>query len=131
MKRILIPLLVNLALSGCYIGRSAERVELAVAPRGATVQLQTLRGAVNGELLEVQDTALLVLTQQRVTLVPYRIIRRGDVELLREVTSAGRQPSAARRQRLSRISRFPHGIDPDTRRALLAAYDQVEIEVVR
>jgi hypothetical protein len=131
MNRALIVLALSLTLAACYVGTRAETLELAREPRGATVQLQTRSGPVNGELLEVRDTALVVLVpQQRLKLVPYHVIRRGEVELLREVPSGGRQPSAVRRQQLRRISRYPQGLTAETERALLAAYAQAELEVV-
>jgi hypothetical protein len=132
MSRTPIVLLLALLLGGCYVGRRAENLDLARQPRGAMVRLQTGAGAVNGELLQVQDTALLVLdSQQRVSLVPYRAIRLGEAEMVREVTRGGRVPSEAHRQRLARISRFPQGLSPETQRALLAAYGQTELRVVR
>jgi hypothetical protein len=91
MNREAIILLLGLGLASCAIGTRVEDVELARVPRGATVQLQTRSGPVEGELLEVQDTALVVLTrEQRVPLVPYRTIQRGEVELLHEITHSGR-----------------------------------------
>jgi hypothetical protein len=132
MNRTTILLLLGLGLAGCSIGRRAEDVELARVPRGATVQLQTRGGPVAGELLEVHDTAIVVLTrEQRLTLVPYRAIQRGEVELLQELTHSGRQPDAARREQLRRISRFPHGMTPEVQRALLAVLDQPSLEVLR
>jgi hypothetical protein len=131
MKSHTLLLVLALTLGGCYIGQGTENLELANQPRGANVQLQIRGGPVNGELLEVQDTALVVLTKQgQVTLVPYRAIQRGEVEMLRELTHGGRQPSMAQRERLRLISRFPRGLKPETRRALLAAYGQTEIQVV-
>jgi hypothetical protein len=132
MSRTPIVLLLALLLGGCYVGRRAENIDLAWQPRGAMVQLQTGAGSVNGELLEVQDTALLVLDlQKRVSLVPYRAIRLGEAEMVRDVTRDGRTPSEAHRQRLARISRFPQGLTPETQRALLDAYGQAELRVVR
>jgi hypothetical protein len=132
MNRTTMVLVLCLALAGCYVGARAETLELARSPRGANIQLQLRAGSVAGELLEVQDTALVVLSlEQRLMLVPYRAVQRGEVELMREVTYGGRQPSAARRQQLRRISRYPQGLTPETQRALLAAYSQADFEVVR
>ena len=100
-------------LSACHIGPSVETFAPANGPDGVDVLL-TVRGRdVEGELLEVRDTALLVLRNDRLLLVPVRAI------------SIGRfiQDSHLR---LQDVSRFPAGVTPEILTRLLAAYSQTE-----
>jgi hypothetical protein len=131
MKRLLVFALLALS-AGCTVGPRVENVGLAREPRGASVTLQVGNRTFTGELLEVQDTALLVLSNaQAVTLVPYRLLSKGEAEGRWRVQRGGRPPTAAQRENLRRVSRFPQGIDAELRRALLAAYGQAEVEVLR
>jgi hypothetical protein len=118
--------------TACAVGPRAASEPLAQNPRGAHVTLRTDRAVLDGELLEVQDTALLVLgPAERLTIVPYRVIRSGEAELVGAITRGGRTPPPARRARLSLVSRFPQGLDADLLTALLRAYRQTEPEVLR
>lgn len=120
-----------LVLGACTFGPRVENVALARQPRGASVTLVTSTQTIRGELLEVQDSALLVVADLRITLVPYHAIRRGEAELVPHLTGDGRVPSSYHIERLRRVSRFPQGLTPELRRALLDAYDQSEPEAIR
>jgi hypothetical protein len=132
MVRARLLLLLVAGLSACAFGPRAERQPLAREPRGANVTLQTPTQSLRAELLGVQDTALLLVSErERITLVPYRVIREARVELNPPLSSHGRPPSRAQREALRRVSRYPQGVGPELLRALLAAYSQSELEVVR
>jgi len=131
MNRHMLLALV-LVMGGCTFGPRVDHEPLAREPRGANVTLQARNASVAGELLAVQDTALLVLTtEQRMVLVPYRGLRRGDAEMRIPIVRGGEPPSEAQRTRLRRVSRYPQGVDSALQRALLDAYGQPEIEVFR
>jgi hypothetical protein len=135
MRRTTPPLLclLLLATAGCTIGTRGENLPLAHAPRGASVELELEppSTAISGELLEVQQTGLLVLAaHERVTFVPYARIRRGTVETRGAVLGRGRTPARATSDAMRLISRFPQGLDTELRAALLRAYNQTEVDEV-
>ena len=112
-------------LSACHIGPSVETFAPANGPDGVDVLL-TVRGRdVEGELLEVRDTALLVLRNDRLLLVPVRAISIGRFGGFGLRIMGGRfiQDSHLR---LQDVSRFPAGVTPEILTRLLAAYSQTE-----
>jgi hypothetical protein len=113
----------------CYVGPNVENFGPANGPEGIEAELRLRaagkRGTVLGEVLEVQDTALLVLRANRVVLVPLRVIQTGrfrDRGVL--IENGGIARGALSRLRL--VSRFPAGLTPEIRTRLLAAYGQTE-----
>ena len=79
MTRIAIIPITLFVAAGCHIGRSSRQLPYAMGPHGAAATLQCQRHVtVRGELLLVQDTAVLVLQQGRVVSVPYGLIRYGE-----------------------------------------------------
>src|SRR5439155_8955505 len=88
-----------LATLGCHIGGRVDRFAPATRPEGVAVALE-LRGGgrAQGELLAVQDTALVVLAQDMVTLVPYgalEAVQFSQVGDLRDAAGAGLREAAA------------------------------------
>jgi len=131
VRQVILLSVLLAGLTGCAVGPRAEDQPIARQPRGAAVQLNTADGAIAGELLAVQDTAIVILTRaQRATLVPFRVILDGDAELAGGITRGGRVPAAHRLERLRLVSRFPQGLDPELQRALLTALGQAELEVM-
>jgi len=93
------------------------------------VALELRRGGrAQGELLAVQDTALLVLARDTVTLVPYRALEAGEFSQVGELRATPPTPDFARRLQL--VSRFPQGLTPDMLARLLAAHRQAALKVV-
>jgi hypothetical protein len=124
--------IVSCAVLACYVGPSVETFAPANGPQGIEAELRVRaagkRGTVLGEVLEVQDTAVLVLRANRVVLVPLRVIQTGrfrDRGVL--IENGGIARGALSRLRL--VSRFPAGLTPTLRARLLAAYGQTEPEV--
>ncbi len=109
----------------CYVGPNVARFAPATGPRGIVVDLRLKQARVQGELLEVQDSALLVLRDDRVVLVPLAAVQVGSFEqrgvLIENGHSAG--PTT---QELKLISRFPAGLTPAMKTRLLATYGQTE-----
>ncbi len=118
-------------LSACYHGPSLRHFEPAHSPEGIAADLRLKHRQVRGELIEVQDSALVVLTDsQAVALVPLRSIRLGDFSRLGSLIEGSR----ADRQTLERLrllSRFPAGLTPALRSQLLSAYGQTELVVIQ
>ena len=76
----------------------------------------------------MQDTALVVLTQDTVTLVPYRVLQAGRFAQVGELTEPPPTKDFASRLRL--VSRFPQGLTPEMLARLLAAYGQSALKVM-
>jgi hypothetical protein len=120
---------VVLAAAACQVGGTVETFAPAHQPAGVAVDL-TLQGGrkTRGELLAVEDTALVVLAQDSVTLVSYGAIfdwRFSQVGALLERPPA---PDLATKLRL--LSRFPQGLTPALLGRLLAAHGQAALKVV-
>jgi len=124
-----------LAICGCHFGTRARTFGPAQGPEGVSAEIVTPAGGwVSGELLEVQDTALLVLSDQRIVLVPYSLVRSAQFAQMNKNTTILGQvtPSVAVREELRLVSRFPQGVTPELLEELLDAYGQSEvIRVVR
>jgi len=105
-----------LATLGCNIGGRVDRFAPAKRPEGVAVTLALLGGGrAQGELLAVQDTALVVLARDTVTLVPYRALEAGEFSQVGELRATPPAPDFARRLQL--VSRFPQGLTPGITRA--------------
>ena len=128
-------------LLGCPIGTSVGGFHPAKEPGGAQVALSIRAGTppgetlVDGELLAVRDTALLILRGEpgpRVALVPLRGILRGEFQQLHGSPRIedGRFSSPWALAQLRLVSRYPQGVSDTLLRALLAACHQTEIDVL-
>lgn len=124
-----VPLLV--AAGACFAGPRARSFAPTQSARGITADLRLDRKTrIQGELLEVQDTALLVLQgNARVILVPIGRIGWGSFAKRWMVIDYGRM-SAKERERLRLVSRFPGGLTAELRARLLSAYGQTEPDQV-
>lgn len=111
------------AVLACHVGPSTRTWAPANGPHGIAADLRLKRSRVQGELLEVQDSALLVLRDERVVLVPLAAIRVGAFSQRGALIWDGRT-SAGTLPRLRLVSRFPAGLTPEIRARLLAAYGQ-------
>jgi hypothetical protein len=108
---------------------NVDRFAPAQRPEGVWVALD-LRGGgtAEGELLAVQDTALMVLDQDTVKLVLYSGVVGGRFADVGELVATPPAPDFAKQ--LSLVSRFPQGFTPDLLARLLAAYGQSALKVV-
>lgn len=128
MKRLWVygPVLAALA---CHLGGRVNRFAPAKQPAGVAVTLSLKGGATGrGELLAVQDTALVVLVQDTVTLVPYRVLGAGRFSQVGDLTETPPTKDFAGKLRL--VSRFPQGLTPEMLARLLAAYGQSALKVM-
>lgn len=126
------PTLIGVALlfgAACYHGPSLRKFEPANSPAGIDSDLRLRKTQVQGELLEVQDSALIVLTDsQTIVMVPVDSIRLGAFGQRGVLLGEGRDVQRALTQ-LRPLSRFPAGLTPEVRTRLLAAYGQTEVKV--
>ena len=120
-----VPLLMT--VGSCFTGPSVKSFAPAQSPRGIAADLRLERRTrIQGELLEVQDTALLVLRDNaRVMIVPLRVIGAGAFRKRGILIASGHMAPKAR-ERLRLVSRFPAGLTPELRARLFAAYGQTE-----
>ena len=120
------PLLATLA---CHLGGRVDRFAPAKQPAGVALTFWLRGGATGqGELLAVQDTALVVLAQDTVTLVPYRVLTAGRFSQVGELTET--PPPGDFAEKLRQVSRFPQGLTPEMLTRLLAAYGQSTLKVM-
>ena len=115
-------------VAGCGVGPTTRNFAPATGPQGIAADLRVKwgpSGRVQGEVLEVQDSALMILSANRLVLVPIRVIQFGRFTRRGTLIENG---EANRRtlDELRRVSRFPDGLRPEIKARLLAAYGQTE-----
>ena len=131
MPRLLV-LAALLLSAACYTSPKPEAYAPALSPAGVHAVLRLWSGAeAAGELLEVRESAYVLLLNDRVTVVPYTAIAVGTFEH-QEWMSFGSvaSPNAETRQRLRWDSRFPFGMRDPALAALLRAGKQTEPDIV-
>ena len=123
--------------SGCVTGPRVERLVPATTPAGARVEMKLGHRAtgaelLEGELLEVRDTAVVVLAPgRRVTLIGYAAVIKARCPDLPGGLEFGEwiQPAEEVRERLRLVSRFPGGLTPQLFEQLLQGYGQTVLVV--
>lgn len=123
MRRSLMLPALLLGFSACFIGPKTSKFGPATGPQGIAADLRLTVGRVQGELLEVQDTALLVLRDSQVVLVPFRVVEYGLFKGRGLLVYDGKVQQKSL-PGLRQLSRFPAGLTPALRTQLLAAYGQ-------
>jgi hypothetical protein len=121
-----------LLLGGCYTSTNPQGYFRGAIANGVSGVLRVHDGrTVRGELLEVRDSAYVLLVSAHVTVVPYRTISSAKFEE-QDWTMSGffANPSPQTRERLRWDSRFPFGIRPAAMDALLRASGQTEPDVI-
>jgi hypothetical protein len=119
-----------LLLSGCTIGRSVTNFALSRAPAGAHVGVRlTTERIVSGELLAVEDSALVVLADStaRITRIGMAQVGEADLAEVGPIVWHGRFLSPARLTFARNVSRYPQGVSPALLEELLQAYHQTTI----
>jgi hypothetical protein len=119
-----------LLITGCAIGPRVENFKPALQPAGidAAMRLDT-RASLRAELLDVQETGLVVLNGRKVTLIPYTSILSTTFPQTSIRIEARTAPSTRTREQLRLLSRFPQGLTPALLNLLLAAYQQEKLIV--
>ena len=120
-----LPVLALLLVAACPIGTTGRGYAPAKGPAGATVTLElTGHRRIVGELLAVEDTALLVLEDRQLVRVPLPLIVSGNAPKVsfNGQTATGGLGEPGERLRL--ISRYPQGVSAELEERLLQAYGQ-------
>lgn len=124
-------LFVVAGLVGCSMGPRVSSFAPATGPEGITAEVQSRDTSFHAELLAVSDTGLLLLRGRAVVYAPYLAIRYATFDPLPVVLAKGESPNAKDGERLRLVSRFPQGASAERVRALLAAYHQESVVVLR
>ena len=129
------PLMVTaalLTLGACMMGPRAGNFAPATGPQGIEADLRLRQGdvesRVKGELLEMQDTALVLLSAGRVVHVPIGAIEWGRFPRRLLIAQGGMGKRTG--PWLKGVSRFPAGMSPEIRARLLAAYGQTQPDIL-
>lgn len=125
--RPLIALATAAMAWGCPVGTTPPRFQPAIAPAGVIVSLAVPSARFQGELLAIDDTALIVRKIQGsdpVTFVRFAAIRGSAFRQVGVALDGGHPPRAEDRERIRRVSRFPQGLTPELLRRVLDAYAQ-------
>jgi hypothetical protein len=124
--------LMTAVLTGCQVGPRLEDVTPANSPRGTETSIELESpyvGRVEGELVAVRETDLIVLTSQGFTAVSYDVFRNAKFS---NVKGVGRwRNTAEKRAALARFSRYPFGLDEALLEALLEAHGQEGLRTIR
>lgn len=128
-KRVHYIVAALLLTAGCRIGPSAKRHAPALRATGATTTVSTPTQNISGELLELRDTALVVLASQ-VTLIPTRVIDRAVFSDTRVTIDRRYVLRPTEREELRLLGRFPYGVPQVALAKLLASKGQTSILVV-
>jgi hypothetical protein len=119
--------------SGCRLDVTAQKYLPAQGPKGVNMHLDTAQGNLSGELIEVRDAGIVVLTDQKLRFLPYTDILSSRLDQTSSHYSISNrtapQPDALAQLRL--LSRFPQGLTPELMRQLLDVYRQTELPGVK
>lgn len=126
MKHVSLYVILALATTSCAVGQKTTNFAVAQQPAGVATTLELGRTVMRGELLAVEDNALIVLSDQQITRVPYTSIRKATFAQTR-VSIRDYVVTNADRDKLRLLSRYPQGLTPALLRSLLAAYRQSEV----
>ena len=127
MKRFALPAL--LLLASCRLGTQAKDFPPALRTTGVAASVRTGSTTVDGELLELRDSALVVLANQ-LTLIPVRAIQRAQFSDTRVIVESRYALRPEERQELRMLARYPYGIPDAALAKLLASKGQTAIVVV-
>jgi hypothetical protein len=133
MSKFVFSALAITMIAGCFVGPSVESYAVSGTPYGAQVTIAVEGKRFDAELLAVRDSALLVLREREILLIPFQTIT--DATFARTAAgyavtlSNGRPPTAEQAERLRLQSRYPQGVSPELERRLLTAYGQPAILV--
>jgi hypothetical protein len=129
MKHVSLYVALALASTSCAVGYKTANFAVAHQPAGVATTLD-LGTVMRGELLAVEDNALIVLSEQQITRVPYTTIRKATFAQT-GISIRDFAVSTAERDKLRLLSRYPQGLTPALLQSLLAAYRQSEVATPR
>lgn len=129
-QRSLIALLL---CGGCLVnvGPRPDAFEPAQTASGIRASIALSSSAVQGELLEVREDGVVLMTTDRVVMVPYDAITSSAFTNARVTVGGKRPPLFEDRRQLQLLSRYPGGIPQVALDRLLASKSQTSIAVLR
>ena len=137
LTRVLLTLALAATAAGCSYGMTAAKFRPATDPHGVMGTITTGSSVLRGELIEVQDAALILLASGdgeggRLRLVPYSVVRSSQFEQLagRYSIRNGNPPAGEVRERLRLVSRFPHGMSAQVLAELLKTTGQTQLDAI-
>jgi hypothetical protein len=119
------------SIAACTLGPTIREFEPAHRAAGTPTSVRTSDARIDGELLAVSDSGVVLLARDGVTIISYAVIRRGAAKGLPVDFGLGDAPDGDTRRMLRDLSRYPQGITPELLQKLLAAYRQEAAIVVR
>lgn len=118
-------------MAACYTSPPPEGYRVALQPNGVKGALMVNGGAqLSGELLEVRDSAYVLLVKNRVTIVSYGAIVRAAFEHQDWLCCDYEHPSSRVRERLRAASRFPFGMRDEALAAILRVSGQTSPDYI-
>ena len=93
------------------------------------MRIDTEQGKLTGELIEVRDSGIVVLADQKLRLLPYTAILSSEVDQTSSHYAISKRtvPKPDVQAYLRLLSRFPQGLTPELMRQLLDAHGQTEL----
>ncbi|HYW32140.1 MAG TPA: hypothetical protein VE869_11580 [Gemmatimonas sp.] len=120
---------VLLVLAGCRLGPQPGKFRPATQTTGISATATTPSQTVTGELLELRDSALVVLGAQ-LMLVPVRLIDSATFSDTRVRMYKGFPLTFPQREQLRLLSRYPYGMPEGVQAKLLTSRSQAAIVVI-
>jgi len=144
VKILLVVLLLAGLVGGCSFGMTARKFRVTESPHGIATSVTIADLEFAGELIEVRDTGLVLLSERRIApieggtreakerrlrLIPYAAVRRSRFEQMNRRLDLvdGRAPTNEGREQLRLVSRFPQGLSAELLSRLLKEYGQTEL----
>ena len=131
MKRLALIGIVLVSACVIHAGPGPEDYPPAHSAAGLTASLVVEASRLAGELLEARDTALVILTHDRVMLVRFSVIDTGVFADSRVTIGHHQKPLPQDFDSIRLLSRYPQGIPPDALRRILADKRQDVLLVLR
>ncbi|MES2523399.1 MAG: hypothetical protein V4617_11920 [Gemmatimonadota bacterium] len=128
-SRFLGVVVAGVAVAACRIGPRPENFRPAMEAAGVSATVTTASQTVIAELLEVQDSALVLLGTE-LLLVPERLINRATFSDTRLQIYKGFPLRPNERAQLRLLSRYPYGIPSGVLPKLLDNRGQAAIVVI-
>lgn len=122
MRSFLVVLLGALAGAACYTSRDPLRDPRALSPRGVHGDIETSARNYSGELLALTDADFVLLTDERLVVIPFVVARDGKFGSIGVSTFGA--PWERHAEQLRYSSRYPYGIPPAALSAILRSKGQ-------
>jgi len=124
-------LLFTCIVSACSYGITAKKFPPAQGPSGVMMTITTDQLTLHGELIEVRDSGLVIVSQSenKLWFVPYAATIRSTIAQTanRYAIKNHQPPGPEVREHLRLISRFPQGLTPELLQQLLSLHQQTQL----